>query len=306
MSVLEAFLLGLVQGISEFLPVSSSGHLAVFSELLDLGSVPLLFDVLLHVATLCSVLIVFRKKIGALFLSLFRFLGVLAAKSEKHGAAVPADPAALDETTEPANRPACSGLKGKWESLDDGTRRDMRWILALLIATAATGVLGLLVKDFAEHLKPAWISVLFVVTGILLILSGRMRQDKASEDVGPGQALFIGLAQGVGVLPGLSRSGITISAALFAGVKRSSAGEFSFLLSIPAIAGAFVLELGDAGNLAGSVSFPALAVGMATAFVSGLVSMKLLLRLINRGKLGWFACYLIPAGIAFAVYFLTR
>ena len=279
MSILAALLLGLVQGVSEFLPISSSGHLAVLSAFLDVEDTPILFDIFLHIATLLAVIIVFRKKVARLFASFLRFLKGMAGKSK---------------------------WAARFAALDGDTQADMRLILALVVATAATGAVGLLIEDVAESLPPAIVSLLFVATGVLLIFSGRARQGGATETVSARQALVVGLAQGVGVLPGLSRSGVTISAALFAGVRRSSAGEFSFLLSIPAILAAFLLELKDAEALAGSVSAPALAAGMVAAFVSGLVSMKLLLRLINGGKLGWFACYLIPAGICLSVYFFTR
>ena len=283
MSIMAALLLGLVQGISEFLPISSSGHLAVLSAFLDVGDTPILFDIFLHVATLFAVVIVFRKKIARLIASLFKFIKGMAKKGGGQ-----------------------DKLRARFSSLESETQADMRLILALIVAAAGTGVIGLLIKDVAEGLPPAAVSLLFVATGLLLILSGRVKQSCATEAVSARQALVVGLAQGVGVLPGLSRSGVTISAALFAGVRRESAGEFSFLLSIPAILAAFVLELKDADALAGSVSAAALVAGMAAAFVSGLVSMKLLLRLIKGGKLGWFACYLIPVGVCLAVYFFAR
>lgn len=287
MNILEALILGIVQGISEFLPVSSSGHLSIFSEFLNLNDVPILFDILLHIATLASVLIVFRKRIGSLFVSLFKFTAWHMKRINK--------------------KPVETG-KGQEEASgnapDEGTMTDMRMILALIIATAGTGITGFIFKDFAENMRPVFISCLFIATGIILVLSGRMNQDKALETVNLRQALIIGLAQGIGVLPGLSRSGVTISTALFTGVKRTSAGEFSFLLSIPAIIAAFIFELKDADTLSGTVPVLSLITGMMAAFIAGLVSLKLLLRLINRGKLGWFACYLIPAGIILAAYFL--
>ncbi len=280
MSIPSALLLGLVQGISEFLPISSSGHLAVLSALLNIGETPILFSVFLHMATLFAVLIVFRKRIASLVVSLFRLVKGMLGKA--------------------------SNQSGKRQEGLAAIESDVRLILALVVATALTAIVGFLIKDVAKSLPPVVISLLFVVTGILLILSGRVKEEGASENLNVRQAVAVGLAQGVAVLPGLSRSGTTISAALFAGVKRSSAGEFSFLLSIPAILAAFVLELRDAALLAESVSAAALIAGMLSAFVSGLFSMKLLLRLINRGKLKVFAFYLIPAGLVFAVLiFLT-
>lgn len=288
MHILEALVLGIVQGISEFLPISSSGHLSIFAEFLDLNDVPILFDILLHVATLCSVLIVFRKKIGELLASLFRFITRRRAAPETPG-----------ETRDG------SGTSSIVRT-DEKTAADMRTILALIIATAGTGVIGLLLKDAAENLGPFFISCLFIVTGALLILSEKIKRKSPTESVSPAQAVAIGVAQGIGVLPGLSRSGVTISTALLSGVARSQAGEFSFLLSIPAIIAAFIFELKDADTLAGTVPLASLIAGMAAAFVSGLISLKFLLRLINRGKLAWFACYLIPVGIALAVYFCFR
>ncbi|HPX48664.1 MAG TPA: undecaprenyl-diphosphate phosphatase, partial [Treponemataceae bacterium] len=109
----------------------------------------------------------------------------------------------------------------------------------------------------------------------------------------------------IGVLPGISRSGITIAASLISGLERKAAGEYSFLLSVFAITGAFILELKDADTLVSAVSPASLIAGMATAFLVGFLSLKFLLGLINRGKLGWFAFYLVPAGVSLAIYFAT-
>jgi undecaprenyl-diphosphatase len=126
-------------------------------------------------------------------------------------------------------------------------------ILALVIATAVTGAIGLAVKDLAEMMSPFAISLCFVVTGAVLFLSGRLVPSSPVSVPGIRQALIVGLAQGIGVFPGISRSGSTISASLLGGLDRRAAGEFSFLLSIPAILAAFILELKDADTLIGSV-----------------------------------------------------
>ena len=115
--------------------------------------------------------------------------------------------------------------------------------------------------------------------------------------------LITGFAQGLGVFPGISRSGITISAALSAGVPRSVAGELSFLLSIPAILGAFILELKDADTLMAQLEFLPLLVGLLTAFVSGFLALKLLITLVQKGTLAWFALWLVPLGIFGLLYF---
>lgn len=264
MTIPQSIVLGAIQGVAEFLPISSSGHLAIAAEFMDLAEVPLLFDVSLHVATLLAVCVVFRARIA----SLFAVLGRLVV--------------------------------GKGRD-DDAEGR--RMILALVIATAVTGAIGLAVKDVAEAMSPFAISLCFIVTGAALFLSGRLVSASPVATPGIRQALVVGLAQGIGVFPGISRSGSTIAASLLSGLDRRAAGEFSFLLSIPAILAAFILELKDADTLIGSVSALPLVAGLVTAFATGLLSLKFLLGLINRGRLGWFAFYLVPLGIALACYF---
>lgn len=263
MNIFQSVLLGAIQGLAEFLPISSSGHLAIAQVLLGV-QVPMLFDITLHVATLAAICIVFRKRIAALFAVIWR---VIIRKSPESDA------------------------------------DDRKTILALLAATVVTGAIGFAIKDFAETLTPFYIAVCLVITGVFLFVSGRYQPKTAVKAPGLIQGVIIGIAQGIGVLPGISRSGITISASLLTGVERKSAGEFSFLLSIPAILAAFILKLKDADTLSGTVAAVPLIAGMVTAFVVGYISLKFLLGLINRGKLGWFAWYLIPAGISLAIYF---
>lgn len=264
MTIIQSILLGAIQGFAEFLPVSSSGHLALASYFLGQNAVPLLFDVMLHLATLAAVLVVYRTRIAELFLVLFR---VIFRKS------------------------------------GDADRGDRSLILAIVVATAITGAIGFALKDVVEGMAPFWIACCLVVTGVLLLVSGRWAPKKTVAAPGLLQGVIVGVAQGIGVTPGISRSGITISASLMSGVERKAAGEFSFLLSIPAILAAFIFELKDADNLAGTVHAVPLALGMLTAFAVGYFALKFLIGLINRGKLGWFALYLIPVGIALASYF---
>lgn len=275
MSLIQAIILGAIQGVAEFLPVSSSGHLALAAYFFGQADVPLLFDVLLHLSTLAAVIIVFRAPILGLLAVLGRFIVRKSRPDDSDG---------------------------------------LKLIVALLIATAVTAVIGFALKDLVdpntfgpENQKwfYAVVSACLVVTGIILLVSGRYKPKTTQTVPRPLQAVIVGLAQGIGVIPGISRSGSTIAASLFAGIDRKKAGEFSFLLSIPAILAAFMLELKDADTLAGSVSALPLAAGMLSAFLVGLVSLKFLLGLINRGKLGWFAAYLIPAGLGLAAHFST-
>jgi undecaprenyl-diphosphatase len=146
------------------------------------------------------------------------------------------------------------------------------------------------------------VSAGFIATSLILVVSERLgaRIAAKGEVRAPGlrAGALVGIAQGIGVLPGVSRSGITISASLAAGIDREKAGEFSFILSLPAVLGAFLLELKDAGTMMASVSALPLAVGFAIAFLSGLLAIRMLLNIVKRARLSWFALYLVPLGLA--------
>jgi undecaprenyl-diphosphatase len=265
MTTLQALLFGCLQGLAEFLPVSSSGHLTLLKGLFGLQDVPQLFDVLLHIATLIVVCAVFRRTICGLLAALGRFL----------------------------TRRRREGDNGK-----------LRLILAVIVATFFTGVIGLAVKDFGEALSAKAVSGLLLVTAVILLSTRRLEKKAAGKPEAdkaavPGvkAGVITGIAQGIGVLPGISRSGITISAALFAGLNRAAAGEFSFLLSVPAILGALVLSLRHAEALTASVPVAALVAGMASALVTGWLSLRFLLRVVRGGRLYLFAAYLVPVGI---------
>ena len=277
MSVVEGVLLGLLQGVAEFLPISSSGHLALAQELFDLDDVPLLFDIMLHLATLGVVLLFFRRKIWSLLKVAGRWLARRSLPEDK---------------------------------------ADVRTIVALLLGTAVTGVFGIILSDLVEDYSEKLICVGFFITAGLLIFSDAVeerRRKKLLESgsdglvttrtgVRPLQGLGIGLDQGIGVLPGISRSGSTIAGALLCGVDREQAGEFSFLLSIPAILGAFVLELDDLDAIGDSVGVAPVVAGCVAAFVAGIFALSVLMKIVRKGKLEWFALYLIPAGILGLVF----
>jgi undecaprenyl-diphosphatase len=272
MSVLEGILLGVLQGIAEFLPISSSGHLAIAQELFNLEDVPLLFDVFLHLATLGAVVLFFRKRIWSLL-----------------------------------------QVMGRWicrRSLPED-KADLQTIVALLLGTLVTGIFGIFLSDVVEDIDEKLICIGFFITAGLLIfgdaMEERRRKKRLAADpdftvgksggVKPLQGLGIGLAQGFGVLPGISRSGSTIAGALLCGVDREQAGEFSFLLSIPAILGAFVLQLEDLDEIGSAVGIAPVVAGCIAAFVAGIFALSVLMKIVRKGKLEWFAVYLIPLGI---------
>ncbi len=272
MSILEGILLGLLQGVAEFLPISSSGHLAIAQELFDLEDIPLLFDVFLHLATLGAVILFFRKRIWSLLQVVGRWITRRSLPEDK---------------------------------------ADLETMVALLLGTFVTGVFGILLSDVVEDLDVQFICVGFFITAGLLFFGDATEErrrkkrlaagSKESEDkavgIKPLQGLGIGLAQGFGVLPGISRSGSTIAGALLCGVDREQAGEFSFLLSIPAILGAFVLQLEDLDEIGFAVGLAPVVAGCIAAFVAGIFALSVLMKIVRKGKLEWFALYLIPVGI---------
>jgi undecaprenyl-diphosphatase len=174
----------------------------------------------------------------------------------------------------------------------------------LIGATAVTGVLGILLEQNLDFGAPRFVSALFLLTAVVLLASRNRGGPRDFASITWKDALIVGFAQGFGVLPGISRAGITIAAGLFSGLDRRHAGEFSFLLSAPAILGALVLTLRDAAALGAGVGAVPVAAGFVASALVGLFSLVLLLRLVQRGKLHYFAVYLIPLGIFGLIYFI--
>lgn len=267
-STLHAALLGLIQGLTEFLPVSSSGHLTIASYLLDYdveGGNLLTFNILLHVATLFAVFAVYYKDV---FLMIKAFFGILSDL-----------------------------VRGRGFGFEkDGYRR---LVVMLVIATLPAVGSALLFDDLISS-PPMWlVGVFLIVTGLILLLSDRLKSGNHDfETLSFPRAVGIGVFQAVAVLPGISRSGSTIVGGIFFGLKRENAVRFSFLLSIPAILGALVMDIKDVFSMgaqdAGALS---VAVGMIVAAVSGYFAIRLLLNIVRRSKLTYFSIYCFIAGI---------
>jgi len=264
MTVIQAFLLGLLQGVAEFLPISSSGHLVLARALMGLNEIPELFDVILHVATLFVVVWVFRKRIIDILVSLYRFF---LRKS------------------------------------DENDKPNLLLALQLIGASVITAIIGIGISSLNVREDPGMVSALLIVTALILTFTIRSRGNRSIEGIGWGRVLLIGAAQGIGVFPGISRSGITIGSGILSGLDRKAAGEFSFLLSLPAVGGAFLLSLKDAAELSSTVPLLSLIVGFAAALAAGYASLKLLLWLIADGRLWIFAIYLVPAGLWGLIHF---
>lgn len=267
MSYLQAIILGLVQGVTEFLPVSSSGHLAIMQNFLGFGSMEehLLFDVLLHMGTLDAVLFAYWGDISGLCAEGVTLLG---ARKPKRG-----------------EKP-------------DALRR--RLLLLLILATLPL-VAAVFLKDAVEALysNTFFIGFALLATGGLLFAADRMgRGGKNERNVTIGEALIVGLSQAVATVPGLSRSGTTIATGMFCGFERSFAVRFSFLLSIPAVLGANVLTLIDAVRAGiDSALLPVYLTGVLAAFVSGFFAISLLRILVQKNRFGNFSYYCWGAGL---------
>lgn len=287
MTVFQGILLGILQGVAEFLPISSSGHLAVAQSLFGLDEIPLLFDVFLHLATLAAVCLYFWRKIWELLKTLGRW--IFRSPKIKEG------------TSEYNAELAQNDLYNK------------KMITAIILSTIVTGILGIISSKLIPNLSIKITCCGFLITSLFLILSSytekknslkRKNSDNKIEQKSmqiPGisklQAIIIGFMQGIGTLPGISRSGSTIAGALFCGVDRTLAGEFSFIISIPAILGAFILEVKDLGKVSSAIGAAPVIAGCSAAFAMGYISLTFLMKVIKKGKLQYFAFYLIPLAI---------
>jgi len=267
MDPVQAFILGVLQGLTEFLPVSSSGHLVIFQNLFGLKEPELLFDICVHVGTLTAVCAVFFHDIRSITGNLFRLPGLVER----------------------------SGGLGRLFAVN----KDIRIAGLILFGSVPTAILGLFFHSIVDEIfGSVWIvGCMLCVTGTLLWLTRKTRmQGREIENIRIRDALLIGLIQGIAILPGISRSGSTISVALFLGVNREFAGRFSFLLSIPAIIGALLISF-DSSATSGSASIATILSGTAAAAAVGYVSLKILLRLVKKGQIHQFApyCWLLGA-----------
>jgi len=269
MDMLKAVILGIIQGLTEFLPISSSGHLVIGSQILDFHEPGIAFEVFLHCGTLFAVVLVFRAELLLMFRSL------LVAPSLRK-----ADP-----------------------ELD----RSFRWNISIVVATLPAVVVGLFLKDAIDRIFDNILITfaMLAVTGIIMLLT-RFIRDRGAAVTWP-RALIIGVAQAFAILPGLSRSGSTIFAGMLTGVNREMAARFSFIMSIPAILGAVVLKLGDLIETPpGTDQLLNMLVGTGASLISGYGAIVLLMRIVRRGKLHWFGYYcLAVSALGFGWHFLA-
>ena len=260
MNAIDAIILGVIQGLTEFLPISSSGHLVIGETLLGMNTPGVSLEIWLHLGTLLAVLGYFHRRILAV-------------------------------------------LKAIYTTKDDATGANRRVLLALIIGTIPAVIVGLLLKPLIETAfdSPVLAASMLLVTAAILLLTPLARSKQ--NPIGPARGWWIGLAQAAAIMPGISRSGSTIACAMFLGINPAVAAEFSFLLAIPAIGGAFLLDLLSSGeNFFASGQFSMYLLGMGVSFIFGLVSIHYLLKIIKQGKLFYFGFYCLVAGTLTLVY----
>ena len=263
MSLFEAIVLGIVQGLTEFLPVSSSGHLELTKAILGDNSVPeesLLMTVVLHAATALSTIVIFRKDIIELLSGLFQFKN----------------------------------------------NEQFQYSLKIVISMVPAALVGILFEDEIEQLfggQILLVGLMLLVTGTLLFLADRAKN--TSKSVSTSNAVLIGISQAIAILPGISRSGATISTSVLLGVDRQKAARFSFLMVVPLILGKMAKDLASGDLMASQTETSLLVAGFIAAFIAGLIACQWMIGLVKKSQLKYFSYYCYVVGIAAIIYTLV-
>ncbi|MBC8549003.1 MAG: undecaprenyl-diphosphate phosphatase [Candidatus Brocadiales bacterium] len=272
--LIKSIILGLIQGLTEFLPISSSGHLVIFKSFLDVETQGVIWEIALHFSTLLAIFCVFYKDIFMMFKS-----ACLSRKKIFSG-----------------------------ESITNIFKNDphTRLFLLIVIGTIPTVIIAFSFRNAFESLfsKPGIAGYMLIITGTMLWFTKyNFRTKSNKKNLGIFDALIIGTVQGLAITPGISRSGTTIATATFSGVDRETAARFSFLLVIPVILGAMAMMAKDTITLKnGEISF--LIIGSVVAAITGYISLRVLIRIVNNGKLHFFSYYCWPVGLFVILYFI--
>ncbi|MCB0391537.1 MAG: undecaprenyl-diphosphate phosphatase [Bdellovibrionales bacterium] len=274
MHYFEAIVLGIVQGLTEFLPVSSSGHLVIIQELFHNKESGVVFEVSVHIGTVLSILTVYLKILKSLSQGMLRGL------------------------------------------INKEVNSSVRLMTLIIVGSIPTAIMGLSLKDIFESLfdSPNAVGISLCITGGLLFLT-RLKSNNREHDTGFGvidlsiserisfaQAFIMGVAQGCAITPGISRSGATISAGILTGIEKNTAATFSFILSVPAVVGAALLQLKDISNFQIDYLL-VLLVGLISSYISGLIGLLLVLKVVKKGRLELFSYYLWIVG-PLTIFFL--
>jgi undecaprenyl-diphosphatase len=273
MDILQALLLGVLQGITEFLPVSSSGHLALARALMGREIVPgITFEIVVHFGSFCSIVVYFHRRIWEILTDLFSSFSI-------------------------------QGIREKRYLTDANTRFSFIILLSMLPAM----FVGFTFKDTIEQffVNPVFVSSMLLITGTMLFATRFV--GNVTKEVDAWRGLLMGAAQAMAILPGISRSGSTISVGLFSGINRNSVANFSFLMVLPVLAGAMlleILEMMEQGIESGMAT--ALLVGFFASFISGYFALKYLIILLKREKFHYFSFYCWAVGAAGLLIFLNQ
>lgn len=281
MELIKAIIMGIVQGICEFLPVSSSGHLAIFKQILNINTdTGLLFDIMLHVGTLAAIFVAYKEDVfkliaegftivGLFFKNFFMFIVNIFSKKGK-----------------------------KYQSIITTPYR--RFVMLVIVSTIPTGIIGIVLKDFIEYSSTTLIipGIMLLLTGIELIIADKITiKNITEENATYKSATAIGVAQGLATMPGLSRSGTTITACLYCGFTKEFAVKYSFIMSIPAILGSMVLELKDFSDISIVKSeLYCYAVGMIVAGIVGYICILTMLKIVRKKSFLFFSIYCFIVG----------
>lgn len=271
MDSITIIFLGIVQGLTEFLPVSSSGHLVLFQTLFGIKGPQLMFDIFLHMGTLAAVCVFLRSDLMLMIRDTWRF--------------------------------SVEIFEGRERLASINRRPNVMLALWVITATIPTALIGLIFRSPLEALfgNIHGVGVMMVCTGLILAVTIFISAVYARRrDVGLLNSLAVGVAQGLAIIPGISRSGATIVCGMACGMERETSARFSFLLSIPAIIGAMLLQLNFEG-LSGSDIFP-LLLGLVTSAISGYFALKMLMGVVRRGRLFYFAPYCWLVGFLIIIY----
>ena len=285
MGLIESIIMGIIQGVTEFLPVSSSGHLAIFKNFFGMSEVGISFDILLHVGTLVAVFICFWSDIWELIVN---GVGIILDACKNVGYFV-------------VNLTKGSKSSDKKEYVKVISTPYRRYVLLIIIATIPTGIMGILLKDTIERASMALLvpGICLLITSVLLLIADNAKDGKDTEEnFSYKKAGIIGICQGFATMPGISRSGTTITACLMTGMDRAFAVKFSFIVSIPAILGAAVLDLPDMFKESISIAqWANYAVGTAVSAVVGYICIKTMLKVVRKKKFKGFSLYCALMGI---------
>ena len=276
MTIIKAIILGIIQGLAEFLPISSSGHLALAKGFFGMEEAPMAFDVFLHLGTLIAVFAIYYKDIFEIIKEFFGICADIIAN-------------------------IITFFKGdkKYRKIIKTPYR--RFTVLVIVSTIPTAIIGVLLKDIVDQSSKTLLipGICLLVTAVMLFVSDNLKDgNKTEKNTSWWNALFIGACQGVATMPGISRSGTTITAGLVSGLKRDFVVKYSFIMSIPAILGAVVLDIPDMKASLSKVPASCYVVGVITSAIVGYICIKAMLVIVKKKKFKYFSYYCALIGIA--------